>query len=141
MNDSPASMPEYLKIRVGGILGPVYSLRMKENKLLYRVRDDENSDEYTEKEVHPGDSEWQAFRLALDKIGIWRWHEEYPNPDGTEGTQWYLEIEWGERRVKSSGDNNFPVADGDPENEADISPTFEHLLEAVRRLLGGMEFR
>lgn len=141
MKNSRKTLPQYLKIRVGGILGPVYSIRMKGNNLIYRIHEDENTDEYSEAEINPAGEDWQVFNKALDDIGVWQWQGEYPNPGQTDGTQWFLEIEWNGRRIKSFGDNNFPIADGDPENESDISPTFENFLGAVRKLIGGLKFR
>lgn len=141
MRKSQKSIPQHLKIRVGGILGPVYSIRIKGNDLLYRVHEDENNDDYSETAINPADEDWQAFKKALDDIGVWHWQEEYPNTGHTDGTQWFLEIEWDDRKIKSFGDNNFPIADGDPENDSDISPTFESFLGAVRKLIGGLKFR
>jgi hypothetical protein len=98
---------------------------MKDNELLYRVYEEENDDDYREIVINPTDQEWQAFKQTLDEIGVWNWQDEYPNPDQNENAPWFVEIKWGNRKIKSFGESNYPIVDGDPENKADISPTFE----------------
>jgi len=136
---SQTSIPERFKVKIGGFLGPSYSIRIKENELIYRVN--ENEDDYKELVVTPSEERWQNFKQALDDIGVWQWNEEYPNPGDTDGTQWFLEIEWDGRTIKSYGDDNYPTTDGTPENNPELSPTFENFLEAVRKLIGGLKFR
>ncbi|MDW7772283.1 MAG: hypothetical protein SCH71_05260 [Desulfobulbaceae bacterium] len=138
---SGASIPQKLKVRIGGILGSWYSVRIKGSDLLYRIHKDEDEDDFKELKINPGEQQWRDFRKALDDIGIWQWKEEYPNPGEADSTQWFVELEWDGRTIKSSGDSNFPIADGNPENEAEMSPTFDRFLDAVRKLIGDLEFR
>jgi len=134
-----SSNPERFKIRTGGLYGPAYSVRLKNGELLYRIYTD--GDDYQESKVSPAEKDWADFRQVLDAIDVWHWKDEYPGTGEAGFNQWFVEIEWGDRKIKSFGDSNYPVADGNSENEADISPTFEKLLEAVRKLIGGREFR
>lgn len=133
------SVPERFKIKIGGLSGPSYSVRLKGDDLLYTSWDNDNI--LDERRITPIPDTWQAFRHALDDIGVWNWQEAYPNPGETDSTQWSLDIAWDGREITSSGDGNYPVADGRPDNDPDITPTFERFLEAVRKLIGRPEFR
>jgi len=133
------SVPERFKVKIGGFFGPSYSVRLKGDDLLYTAWDNDNI--LDERRITPTPDEWQAFRQSLDDIGVWNWQETYPNPGVTDSTQWSLEIAWDDREIASSGDSNYPVADGLPDNDPDITPTFERFLEAVRKLIGRLEFR
>lgn len=133
------SVPERFRVKIGGFFGPSYSVRLKGSDLLYTAWD--NDDITAENRITPTLEEWQAFRQSLDAIDVWGWQEFYANPGVTDGTHWSLEIEWDDRTIVSFGDNNYPVADGLPENDPDITPTFEEFLAAVRKLVGRLAFR
>jgi hypothetical protein len=133
------SVPERFKVKIGGDSGPSYSVRLKGADLWYTAwEDDEIADE---RKITPSAEQWRSFRRDLDSIGVWDWRESYFNPGVADGTQWSVEIEWEGSRIVSAGDNNYPIAGGLPENDFDITPTFERFLEAVRKLIGGLEFR
>jgi hypothetical protein len=67
---------------------------------------------------------------------VWCWRTEYPNPGVCDGTGWSLSIRYSDKKIQSSGDNNYPAEDGSPTDEFVESTPFERLLAAIRELTG-----
>jgi hypothetical protein len=88
--------------------------------------------------VSPTDEDWRAFSDTLDSLRVWRWQNEYVLRI-LDGTDWALEIAWGDRSVKSIGCNCYPMADGRPCTSGNSTPTFDRFLVAVSKLVGGLE--
>ncbi len=77
--------------------------------------------------------DWAAFRAALDRLDVWSWAASYEPEDLiVDGTQWSLELRWGERAVVTGGSNAYPGVGATVSG----SNTFRAFLRAVRKLTG-----
>ncbi len=134
-------IPMKLRASIGGFLGTSHSIELNNGGLIYTTLDFgwENPESM---HIRPTESQWRKFRIELDDLKIWQWQTEYPNNGVRDGTQWSLEIEYGDKHLITGGDNNYPCADGSPNNQSEPPTlTFVRYLKAVEELLGGMEFQ
>ena len=108
-------LPEKFQAAIGGFMGPSFSIELVDEVLEYRQA--RGSYEFDEPQyLRPSARKWANFRKKLDAIGVWDWKSTtdtniwpaYENPGVTDGTGWSLEIDWGDRSLSSSGDNNYP---------------------------------
>jgi len=90
--------------------------------------------------IEVSESSWQEFRAFVDRIGIWDWKSHYDDLDVIEGAQWTLEINWGEKKLCSSGSNAYPLLESETGSFGGYSKAFSEFLEGLRRLLGGVDF-
>ena len=61
--------------------------------------------------IIPSEEEWKKFWDEMEKIRIWKWIEDYTHEDDLytlDGSSWNLKIELGDKKVESSGSNNYP---------------------------------
>ena len=125
----PASeLPNELTFQIGGFTGPSYSLRLAEGALEY-IASDYGFEPVQSQTIQPSQDAWNRFRSQLDEIGVGGWGHEYSSEHQIlDGTQWSLQIVYGDIKVKCVGDNAYP-------------DEFDELLGAVERLIGGREFR
>jgi hypothetical protein len=138
--------PRVLHLYIGGFPGSYFWVNLEGDHLSYRARrnvDDEKGFRYveTKKTIKPTAEQWRQFWKVLDEAQAWQWSARYPAPPQmADGTQWSVEMEWDGRRIKSSGDKNFP---GKPSPEAPFgaTETFRKLLTGVKALLGGEDFQ
>ena len=74
-----------------------------------------------------------AFRAVVDRLDVWSGAASYER-DGliVDGTQWSLELRWGERAVVGGGSNADPGAGATVSG----SNAFRAFLRAVRKLTG-----
>lgn len=149
---SPGSyLPTRFTLSIGGFLSPSYSVELRGESLLYRVRGidpDTRSIRETSTVVTPSAAEWRRFWRAMDEVDLWRWRSEYANPGVADGTQWGIEIAFAGRRADSSGSNaypgglaTFPVPSEPDSVLPEASEAFRTYLKAVEELLGGERFR
>ena len=124
--------PTVFSVSIGGYMGNSYSIEKTGNTLLYKYYDYGYELKATET-ILPSCSQWKSLGRTLDKIGIWEWETEYPNPGICDGTSWSVEIEWGDKKILTHGDNNYPDGNYD-------SNEFQAFIRAIRRLIGGKEF-
>ena len=99
--------PEQFLAKIGGYMGPSYSVSKSKAGLRYRSF----KEGYTPCEtvtIAPSRIEWELFQKVLDEIGVWNWEPQYLSPGTCDGTQWRIEIHWGDKRITSHGDNNYP---------------------------------
>ena len=104
--------PKHVRVFIGGYLGPSYFIEGQGSQLCYTF-----SEGYKQGQadiINPNGEDWLLFFNALEKIGVWQWQSEYPNPGVCDGTNWSVEIQWGEKEVVSRGDNNYPGVRGQP---------------------------
>ena len=52
---------------------------------------------------------WISFRYLLDHLNAWKWQSNYSNYSILDGTQWSLEIEYGDAKIACSGSNSYPA--------------------------------
>ena len=133
------SIPDHLRVYIGGFGSPSYSLEKSGDRLIYKADDWEKGP--IEKIISPTEDQWQTFRKALDEIGVWQWKARYENPHVSDGTQWELKIHWDGKKKRCYGSNSYPLGDGRPSGEPDSLQAFEQFLNAVRILIGSLPFR
>lgn len=131
--------PQSLRTSIGGFLGTSYSVELRDGSLYYSAADGARKTQPIR--ITPSAQQWREFRRALDGLGIWQWRTNYPNPGVYDGTQWALEIRYSDCSLKTQGDNNFPGRGGKPSGSPTGTKAFSAYTTAVRKLLGGKEFR
>ena len=57
----------------------------------------------------PSLEKWISFRYLLDHLNAWKWKPSYSNQGIFDGTQWSLEIEYGDAKISCSGSNSYPA--------------------------------
>jgi hypothetical protein len=73
---------------------------------------------------------WITFRYLLDHLNAWNWRPDYCNQNILDGTQWSLEIEYGDTKISCSGSNSYPaLLDADYQEDGGRSLDWE-LFEA-----------
>ena len=131
----PALLPKHLRVSIGGHFGPSYSVELNDQTLMCMARSDGFPGPASPL-VEPTAQQWRAFRRALDKINVWQWQADYPNPGVCDGTGWSFEVAYSDHALDSGGDNNYPDAQGEPTNLLDQTKTFDRLLRAITKLTG-----
>ena len=129
--------PSKLRISIGGFFSSEYLLAYNGKKLLYTAN--EHGKRPRPKLIPVTQKDWDAFHRELDTLGVWNWQPYYDSAV-CDGTQWEVQIHWGQKRCKSGGSNNYPENDGTPADTEDPNPTFTRFLTAISRLAGGEQF-
>ncbi len=115
-----------------------FSIKIEDGKIIpsYEFSPFHNSDKY--EDIIPSKKDWIKFWKKMDNIDIWSWLKNY-EPQGMavlDGYYWNINIEFGDKKIKSSGSNAYP---GDAANEivdVDMSKLFKKFLAAVKELTG-----
>lgn len=137
---SPPLVPKRFKAFIGGFLGASYSIELHDDGILDCKNSDRGQSDATHTKIRPTPDEWREFRAALDALNVWKWQPEFPSNGVADGTQWSLDIAYADRALKSQGSNNYPDANGKPNRQPEMTPTFRGYLAAVRKLTGGRRF-
>ena len=82
----------------------------------------------------PSYQQWEKFSSLLDEINVWKWQPKYKNPGIDDGLQWEFTITYKLKKFVSEGDNNYPQADGSPNNNYFLTENFGKLLGALEEL-------
>lgn len=96
--------------------------------------------------VSPTDSQWMEFWRKCDELDIWSWRFEYILNRWEEGYKWGVEIEYGERHIKTCGISMYPceidlMAPLNHESLVTIQvDTWKSFTLAVKELLGDLPF-
>ena len=123
--------PERFAFSVSGWMGTVTTVDWDGRRLRRERRDwgtEPGSGTLTV--AMPAGAEWDGFRRVAERLGVWRWREDYTRHDVYDGTHWRLELEVDGRAVRSGGGNGYPP-DGDGPA---ASEDFQRLREAVDAL-------
>jgi hypothetical protein len=124
--------PEVISVEIGGMYGASYEITYDRRTLRYYSGQNGFLPEKAKPTIiKPSDEQWQAFFDELDQMNAWKWKRYYINPKEHDGTAWSVVVSYplqGSRDVLSSGSNAYP-------------PNFQQFLAAVRKLIGGREFR
>ena len=133
-------IPKVFEFRYGGRIDPnSFKIKIENGKIVFAFDSfcSRNFDNY----IIPSEEEWQKFWDKMDKIGIWKWIEDYDCPDliVLDGSSWNLKIELGDKKLESSGSNAYP-GENVEESVPDQSKYFKKFLNALRSLTG-FEFR
>jgi hypothetical protein len=147
------ALPERLQGSIGGHFGASFSVELDgvESITYRRTKRREkdpweigSSEEWETKseQIRPTPAPWAAFRTALDRLNVWSWQADYPNPGVCDGTSWSVEITYPDREIVSGGSNCFPGVSGKAFAITDRPKdnTFATFCRAVS-VLTGREFR
>lgn len=132
---SKAPPPEAFEFSIGGYTGTSHRVVWEGGDLRYeRFGYGFEPEELESHEAFARPApDWVAFRAAVDRLDVWSWAESYEPEDLIlDGTQWSLELHWGDRAVVSGGSNAYPGAGATVSG----SNTFRAFLRAVRKLTG-----
>jgi hypothetical protein len=135
----PSAVPTHFVARIGGFLGSTYSVELKDRTLTYTISS-KGQTNVRPATITPTQADWREFRQTLDELKVWQWQNDYPRGGVVDGTQWLLEISYGDRTLKSRGDNNYPDASGKPTGKPEFTPAFSRYLGAIKKLIGGKDF-
>jgi hypothetical protein len=135
------STPNRLHLYIGGFLGAAYWVDLQGDTLTHRVRrydsEAKGMRETVKEHIRPSAAQRSQFWKALEEARLWQWRPHYPPPPNlADGTQWSVDMEWAGRRIRSTGDKNFPGGSSVPPG----SGLFEKYLAGVRALLSGEHF-
>jgi len=133
------TVPAKFLVRIGGFLGPSYSVELVDNVLVYGKVKAGVLVEPTK--IRPSPEQWNAFRVSLDNIGAWKWQSTYYASDVRDGTAWLVDIEYADRKLSSAGSNSYPGLSGAPSRDVGYTKEFEAYLSAVETLIGNRPFR
>lgn len=97
-------------------------------------------DQIDAKQILPTVEQWIDFKMVLNSINAWAWDSDYFTPGVCDGTQWALKINYGNKRIKTYGDNAYPgTKDDDMIFNLSRTPEFTAFVDALGLLLGGVE--
>ena len=133
--------PDEFYASIGGYMGNSYRVELEDDLLIYTQmgRKDEEQEVV---ELEPSDEQWSEFLATLDDIDVWAWQQRYKNPGICDGTSWSFRIAVDDRRLETSGSNNYPGlshTEAFKRDEKSHAP-FQAFTEALRKLIGGREF-
>lgn len=112
--------PEVLAFHLGDSAGGAHRLTWDGEALRYeRFRG--GFEKLRETTTRPAAAEWAAFARSLERIAPERWLARYEGAGP--GERWSLELDWGERTARASGEGAYP-------------PEFTRLKLALWALLG-----
>jgi hypothetical protein len=124
-----------LRFNIGGFEAEGFDLRLSRGRIHYR-RTVGPCPGPEPQVIRPTEEQWRQFWLEVDRIGVWAWLPEYVNPNVLDGTQWSLELRYGERKVKSEGSNLYPGSTG---IDYSANSPFAQFLRALATLTGQPE--
>lgn len=130
------NFPIEFEVATGGCFGPSFTVRFVDGKLMY----EKSGGLYSlapATEINPTQEQWTRFWERMNELGIWNWspHYEQCSIGHEDGNHWFVNIAIDNRSVRSEGEDVFPGSSG-----TTPSKEFEQFLEALRELLGGVEF-
>jgi hypothetical protein len=135
-------IPIKMTASISGLLGAKYKVDFHDGVLTWTEVYTENENAAVVERVHPTLEQWQKFRKALDKSGVWKWQPSYDDDANiTDGTHWRLDIVYADRSVHSAGANSYPTASGKTRMSPGFSKAFPNYLAAVSELCGGRDFK
>lgn len=118
-------LPTKFHAFIGGFFGTDYTIELDGQELVY-LADETHSGEGRRERISPTGDEWNTFWKQLNELGVWEWKRKYET-EICDGTQWELDIKYGDKKRKCYGSNAYP-------------DRFDEYLQAVKELLGGREF-
>lgn len=139
--ESTNDIPAKFEAKIGGFLGPSYSVILTNGVLVYSSSKEGKVVDSVR--IIPTTSQWKEFRDKLDRLNVWQWQDNYYNMNIVDGTQWGLEIkiEHANQYLKTEGSNSFPGINGKTNHDPRTTREFDEYLKAVEKLLGGKTFQ
>lgn len=141
-NRAPSdTVPDLLSLSIGG-LGGSHRVTLQPDGRLEHVTPGAGGGRQEKEIVTIPPGRWAAFRSEMDAIGVWQWRGNFKDHKVLDGTQWGIELAYGDRSLSLSGSNRFPKESGKPSGSTGMTEPFKRYLRAVEALLGdGREFR
>lgn len=130
--------PKRLTFILSGYFAPSYSVTLINDTVQYEFTSHFNS---ISEIFQPTAKQWVDFYTRVNKINVWNWKEEYPNIGVCDGMQWEFEVEYDDKKIKTIGDNNYPLENGEPSECTEFSKTFKKLIKAIEKLVDGRKFK
>ncbi len=136
-NLQTVNYPKEFEVAIGGCFGPSFVVRLIDGKLMYEKSPGLYS-LFPSVEIHPTPEQWDKFWAQVENLGVWDWapYYEQRSENGEDGDHWLVRLSVGNRSVASEGDNCYPAST----DQLGSSQPFKRLIEALRELLGGVEF-
>ena len=133
--------PLKLEFSIGGFFnGSLYVKLINGQLMHYHSHAPLPWDQADAKEILPTVQQWIDFKTVIKSINAWEWGPNYLTPGVCDGTQWELNINYGNKRIKSSGSNAYPgTKDDDISFNCSSTPEFNAFVDVLGVLLGGME--
>ncbi len=137
IDKSDEIIPKVFEFRNGGNVDPFsFNIKIENGRIVFAF--DSFPPGYNDNYFIPSEKEWKKFWDEMDKIGIWKWIDDYTLEDDLytlDGSSWNLKIELGDKKVESSGSNYYP-GENIEESDPNQSKSFEKFLNALRSLTG-----
>ncbi len=147
-NIKDLKLPELGRVRplkfefsMGGFFAENHRVKLENGQLMYQYCDAPLSwNQIDAKEIFPTVQQWIDFKTVINSINAWEWVPNYFTLGVCDGTQWELKINYGNKRIKSSGCNAYPgTKDDDMNFNLSRTPEFTAFVDALALLLGGVE--
>ena len=61
-----------------------------------------------ERHLKPSSGKWSVFLEEIEKLHVWNWEPSYHQMDMCDGSQWELQMNIGDKSLKSYGSNKLP---------------------------------
>ena len=133
--------PLTLEFSIGGFFAENHRVKLENGQLMYQYCDAPLSwDQIDAKEILPTVEQWIDFKTVLNSINAREWAPNYFTPGVCDGTQWELKINYGNKRIKTYGDNAYPgTKDDDMIFNLSRTLEFTAFVDALGLLLGGVD--
>lgn len=82
-----------------------------------------------QRSLRPSEAVWKEFWKDMDQDTIWGWMGNYGTATADDGHTWSLEIEWGNKKLRTKGENRFPCMTN--VNESTDSPVMFYRLQGA----------
>lgn len=113
-------------VSVGGFGGPCCSIESHDGQTVKYTFSQSGVPGYEEvEEIEPNDDQWSRFWEMVRECSDWK--RVYDNPEVLDGTQWEVEVDGDELRLRATGSNAYPA-------------NWKAFLRVVRSLVGGRRF-
>lgn len=127
-----AEVPGQLRASIATPFTGTATIELGGDTLTYTLQNHTGTETATFK---PTKEQWKEFRTVLDEIDVWRWRPRYkPRANGGEAL-WSLDIEYGSRRLHTSGGAAWPDEKGSPRPQP--TAAFLKYQRAIEKLVGG----
>lgn len=88
-----------------------------------------------QRKVTVSEQDWELFESVLDDLDAWNWDAHYDDPNAMQGVQWSIHFIFDKRELRCGGANAYPG-----KSKIGYTTEFKILLQAVKKLLAGLEF-
>jgi len=137
-NKPPGYLPQKLTFQIGSLARREW-VEWDGKALRYKVTGlDVDQKQSKTKAVTPSEAQWKKFWASVDGAKAWKWSTRYENEAVQGGTSWGLQMEHGEKKLKSSGRNAYPNDEDVTKGTQEPTPSkaFRQFRKGIEALLG-----